>query len=670
MHTMVIRVGEQTQENRYPLSLHIDDGQNPDWAEQPAAADWIPASLPAPAGGLDIAAVQRALLTETADTARLIAVGDYLYRVLADTQVGRAWADAVADFTSKPKGSGLLRTFFDVRPPGLSALPWELMVRDGLSHLFLDERHVCVRGSYQRAAETPVPVPIRLLVAVGDPHDSALRAEDEVDAIWSGLRDHPGEWHVEVMWGPTSPEFSACFKEVRPHIFHFIGHSVLSPYGNSPSLAFRPVPGGPGWELDSHKIANMLGAVAPRLVFLNSCRSSDHAYRDDEREGARTAAIGVAQEFRLLGSQATLGMQADIPSGPAVCFTGELYRLLAGGAPVDAAVRGARELLFQSEPAAPRVWALPALTVRGDPDGVLAMRMALARDAAQLIAERYGEIGSLVDRTAEHRKLWGGIDCGRLPAPAVLVTGMEKVGKSALVRSCLFTWSLRGAQVVYVDLRQPRKELDWLDPLRQVRAGLALYLPERAAEPVRRFNHELACLKAGLDPEPLPPAGGRTDDGAKWMPATEREPELRETLFASARRMLEEVAGGQPMLLAVDHLAAGMPNDVRANFVPLFLLPIAKGSVAQVSVVVAETTDKANQLLSSQFRVRAAPVTVTPFPRTIRLFRQFGALTGRPFHGRMQEISDAMAKEEQDPEVMPEEFRGIALLVKPAKVVR
>ncbi len=657
------QVDEQTQEHRYALSLHIDDGQHPDWAEQPIAADWIPAELPAPTGqDLDVAAVQRALVIEPAQVATLRAAGNYLYSLLAGSQVGIAWAQAVAGFRDNPNGSGRLRTFFDVRPPELSALPWELMMRSNQTHPFLDDRHVCVRGSYQRTTEKPVPVPIRLLVAVGDPQDSALRAEDEIDAIWSALRDHPGEWHVEVIRGPTRDEFSACFREVRPHIFHFIGHSVLSPYGAAPSLEFRPE-AEPGWELDSYRIMNTLREVAPRLVFLNSCRSSDNAYDDDEREKSRVAATGVAQAFEEIGAEAVLGMQADIPSGPAVRFSRELYRLLADGTPVDVAVRDAREVLFGTEPV-PRAWALPLLTVRGDPDGVLAMRLALTREVArQLIEERYGEISSLVDRTAEHRKLWGGSDCGRLPAPAVLVTGEERVGKSALVKSCLFTWSLRGCRVAYVDLRLPGRKLDWLDLLRQIRDGLATCLPEHATEPIRRFDHELAYRKQGLDPEPLPTAGGGADDGGLWTPATEREPELREATFGSARGMLEAVAAGEPMLLAVDHLAEGMSDDVHDKLVPQLLVPIAEGVVGQVSVVVVETTDVADKLLSAQFRARAAPITVVPFPRSIHFLRQFGALTRRPFGGEMELFSTAIAQ--RPGAMMPAEIEWLAAGVKP-----
>lgn len=678
MPTMVFRVDrhvdQQTQQDRYALSLHVDDGQDPGWADRPVAEDSIPAELPAPAGGdLDIAAIQGALVTEPAEGATLSAAGEYLYSLLAGSQVGTAWAQAVTRLAGHQNGSGQLRTFFDVRPPELSALPWELMMRNNRSRPFLDNGHVCVRGSYQRAQEPDrnVRVPIRLLIAVGDPRDSALRAEDEVDAIYSALRHHPGEWHVEVLWGPTSEEFSSCFIDVRPHIFHFIGHSVPSVYDNAPSLEFRPQTGEPSWDLDSDQIVNTLGGAAPRMVFLNSCRSSDQVFGEDERAQSRAAAMGVAQAFAGIGVEAVLGMQADIPSDPAIRFSGELYRLLAEGTAVDAAVRDARVFLYKLKlETVQRAWALPLLTVHGDPDDVLSMRLALTRQAARrLIEQHYGEVGSLVDRTADHRMLWGGSDCGRLPAPAVLVTGAKEVGKSALMKSCLFTWSLRGCRVAYVDLRLPGRKLDWLNLLRQVRQGLAAFLPDLAAEPVRRFSHELAYRKEGLDPEPLPAAGGRTDDGGLWRPATEREPELREAVFASALAMLKEVAGGQPMLLTIDHLAEGMDNDVRDELVPRLLEPIANGAVDQVSVVVVETADEAARLLSPRFRAEAVPMTVAPFSRSVHFYRQFAALTGRPYDGEWRQFAEILIGRGPGG-MLPGEFQVLASLVTSGEVNR
>jgi CHAT domain len=677
MQTMVIRIDHEAgkQPDRYyPVSLHIDDGGAADWASRPVAEMRLPVDLPCPAGSpaLDATTIQRFLLSGQAHDGTLTTVGNYLYRLLAENPVGAAWAKAAKAYQAGRNPSGHLRTFFDVRPYELSALPWELMARGDGAHLFLDESNVCVRGTYLPAAVEPMPVPIRLLVAVGNPHETDLRAYDEVDAIWSAIGDHPGEWHVEVMWGPTQDELFECFKQVRPHIFHFIGHSGTSAYGNHPALEFRSAANDQTWDLTSYMIVNMPKHALPRFVFLNACRTTE-PLADDRIEEFQKAVLGVASAFDHLGSHAVLTMQADIPSDPAVRFTREVYRRLADGEAIDRAVRGGRERLFQSGTVSGD-WALPCLTVRGNPDNVFSVKLALAPDVArQLINDRYRDVISLVDRTAEHRKVWGGADCGGLPSGALLVTGEGKVGKSTLVSSCLFTWNLRGCQAVYVDLRLPRRTLNWLDVVRQIRDGLATRLPGAAAEPLRRFNHDLAYLRDGLDPEPLPPVGGRTDDGGLWLPATEREPELREAVFASVRHMLEEAAGGEPLLLAVDHLGAGLPDHIRNEVVPRLLEPIAEGAVDHVSVVVVETTDRAEDLLSQRFHALAVTIRILPFARTypqaVRFYRQFGALTRRPFTGEWQKIAEILAQR-TDPSMMPGELITLAAILPAAEADR
>jgi len=646
MKTMIIRIGEAADENGsryYPLSLHIDDGNTPAWAERPVADMALPANL-ASAPDLDVSTIQPALLTVNAPQQTLTRVGQYLYQLLAENAVGAAWIEAAEAYQTGANGSGRLRTFFDVRPPELRALPWELMARSNGMQLFLDEDHVCLRGRYDPGDTRQMLVPLRLLVAVGAPGDTKLRADDEVDAIWAATRDYPGEWHVEVLWGPTDHEFFKCFKQVRPHIFHFIGHSGMSLYNQSPALEFSPA-GAKTWFLDSQKIVNLPKAAAPRFVFLNSCRTAEPLAAAEIKEHLR-GTIGVAGAFEELGSRAVLAMQADLPSDPAVRFTGEVYRRLADGEAIDVAVRGGRERVFEAE-TDPRDWALPSLTVRGNPDSLLSVRLGLARDVARrLIEERYGDVRSLVDRTAERWQLWGGVDCDKPPYSAVLVTGECQVGKSALVKSCFCTWNLRGDQAVYVDLKlfdpnRPGRTLDWLNVVRAIRNGLKHCLSERAAEPIRRFDHDLAYWREGLDPGPLPEAGGRTDDGGLWAPGTEREPELREAVFAAARRMLAEVAGAKPLLLAVDHLAVGRDDDIRNEIVPRLLLPIAGGEVEHVYVVVVESRDRVQELLPDRLRRDEATITVPPFTRELWLFRQYGALTRRPFAGMWQ----GMAKE-------------------------
>ena len=133
-------------------------------------------------------------------------------------------------------------------------------------------------------------------------------------------------------------------------------------------------------------------------------------------------------------------------------------------------------------------------------------------------------------------------------------------------------------------------------------------------------------------------------------------------MFAAARRMLQEVAGAEPLLLAVDHLAAGLADDIRNQIVPWLLLPIAEGQVDHVSVILVESSDRTQELLPDRLRRAETVITVHPFARDVHFFRQYGALTRRPFADTYRQIAEAL-QNKHDLTMMPCEFGFLAGLV-------
>jgi len=214
-----------------------------------------------------------------------------------------------------------------------------------------------------------VVVPISVLVVVGDPSDGLLRSDDEVDAILSALGSRHGEWHVEVAYAPTQPAFFQTLEAVQPHVLHFLGHSGLDIHSGDAGLQIRP--GGPddAWTLTGDLLDNVVDE-APRLVFLNACRTAA------ESGASRT----VSAAFVEHGACAVIAMQGDIPSGSAIEFTETVYRALAAWQPLDVAVRLGRRALMKLQQPVQRDWALPTLTVGVRPErvrGVVVVRQVV-----------------------------------------------------------------------------------------------------------------------------------------------------------------------------------------------------------------------------------------------------------------------------------------------------
>ncbi|MEO3858320.1 CHAT domain-containing protein [Acrocarpospora sp. B8E8] len=609
MITSILRVGPAA-EGGYPAALYTDrDAAAGAWTREPVARCVIPAS--------PSLREARAVLLGVPDPAVRRATGEALYDLVAATDVGRAWTD----LRDSP-----MRTYLDIRPVELRALPWELMTDPDRRHLFLDDERPCLRGDFQPGRVGEFLVPIRLLIAVGNARDPDLRAADEVDAIRSALGEQPGAWHAEVLWEPTPTELFERFEALQPHVFHFIGHAGTDPFDDSPMLEL--VTGAGVESVTSEMVGNALRG-GPRIVFLNACRTS---YGQDAAEAQR-ATWAMAGAFEARGADAVLAMQGDIPSPSAVAFAGRVYAALAAGDPLDAAVRRARRALFTARDPA---WALPSLLVRREPEHVLPWRLGVARQNAERATRSwYPTVLSTIDRTAEHWRLWGGPGFDA-PWQALLLRGEAKAGKTSLLRSAMFTWHLRGCHAGYVDVQAIKdgKNVSCLDILRAVAGTLADAHPE----PVRRFRHALVHLRQGRLP---PPEGLDPDDGGRWEPAHEGEPELRARLFAAMRALLAEAAGDGPLIIALDHAGSAFSLELTDYLVPGLLVPIAAGEVPGVRIIVAERN--ADGLGDYTGLAESLEVEKFPQAQTVRIFREYGARVRRPYRDQWKEIVETLS---------------------------
>ncbi len=115
-------------------------------------------------------------------------VGRYLWRLLAETEVGAWWQEA-----EHAAADGQVRTVLDVQAARLRALPWELLMRDPDGwRPFQSREKPWTRGEGAGEPADDLLVAVRMLVVVGDPDDPALQVDDELDAIFGAHRNSPG----------------------------------------------------------------------------------------------------------------------------------------------------------------------------------------------------------------------------------------------------------------------------------------------------------------------------------------------------------------------------------------------------------------------------------------------------------------------------------------------
>lgn len=225
MDLVLIRVGQREPGVGYRLDILVDDGSDPGWRTAPRASEWLPEDLGADhlrdwgvenAAGVVATLRERILGGDRPEVPQ--AVGEHLYRLLAQGEVKDWWDDVAA----RPARFGL-----QVVDGDLAQLPWELLRRNA-GYLFTDETRPWFRLDAEAEVDgTPAEIawnpdrPLRILIVVGsEEKDAAIRAEDEVREIVEAIAASrlPIEWHVERR--PPHQRLQGLLVCMQPDIFH------------------------------------------------------------------------------------------------------------------------------------------------------------------------------------------------------------------------------------------------------------------------------------------------------------------------------------------------------------------------------------------------------------------------------------------------------------------
>jgi len=252
----------------------------------------------------------------------------------------------------------------------LQALPWEYLFRaESGSFLGLSSQIAIVRAPSLPTGgrRPPATLPLRLLVLLCAPRGSRpLNLQDEGDAMertWAGS----ALGRVRLLHQPTLDDLRAALRDERPHVLHVMGHGGFDGETGRGAIFFAGR-GGKPTPIDGGLLADQLrDCPSLRLVFLNACETACSA--------APNPFAGMANALLQAGVPAVLAMQFPIRDGAAVRFSAEVYRQLARGEPVEAAVAEGRLAIRRLHPASLE-WGTPVLFLRAN-DGRLFAHQAL-----------------------------------------------------------------------------------------------------------------------------------------------------------------------------------------------------------------------------------------------------------------------------------------------------
>lgn len=497
----------------------------------PVAEGDIPVSLQRPSmpAPLDAAAAWETLATFAGQDRTLIDLGAELTGVLLPTAVAqRILATPAA------------RVVLDLRPAAIRDLPWELLQIDGLPWFSRDA--VC-RGHALGAPAVEAssqPWPVRMLIVTGTA-DTAIEIPEELDRIQDALLACDADVDLEILRQPTLAQLRKRLDDLKPHVFHFMGHGRVEESNGAfeTYLALDTAGGVERWTFDN--IAFDLRAVPDlRLAYVNACRTGTPA---------RNAAWSIGEAFLRGGARAVVCMLADVAGGTAGRVAAAFYAALATGKAVDAAMAAARGAVGNVRV---REHYAPCLEVRGAPQHVLAIGAGIpAPHRAQVTAmPDFREVPRWVDRRPERRETWARMAAH--PTNLLVVTGEPKIGKSAVARMLMQRCCLCQHHLRYIDM-DGRADWSYLDVLRAIRDGIPSLDPSRPTGPLRPLA---ATAFEAFDRQVDAALGVGREGVASPEPATDasKQASILRPLFNAFASALAEASAARPLVLVFDHV--------------------------------------------------------------------------------------------------------------------
>jgi hypothetical protein len=350
-----IRVENSTEPGRYPVAIDSSAGDASGTLVLNVADETLQQAL-------------QAIENSQTDESFFLKFGRRLFEALLPDQVAMMFRTALGH----ARGAGdRLRVRLRLRPPELSALPWEFLY-DPQPDLFLAissnvilSRYVVDAASF--AKPMTVTPPLRVLVAFSSPPDlPALNLEQERALLTKATRRAVDEKRLELHFldHTTNASLRSALRDTKPHVFHFAGHGHFD--GQRGYLLFEDE-FGEATKISDRALREFFeDAPEAKLVVLNACQGAAASAGD--------AFSGLAPNLVQRGLPAVVAMRYPVPDRAALIFAREFYEALTQPTPtaVDVAAAAGRRAIYQDLGPDGRNWGIPNVYLRAEDGNIFA----------------------------------------------------------------------------------------------------------------------------------------------------------------------------------------------------------------------------------------------------------------------------------------------------------
>jgi hypothetical protein len=287
--------------------------------------------------------------------------GQRLFDALFQGPILGRFDEAVGRLSSRNDRAMRIKLQVDFDSPLLAevnSLPWErLYRREGSLFLALDRRFGIVRHLRLPVSGGLAPVPgrLRLLVAAAMPTDCQLLDTEtecrEIAASW----EHGSDLEVDFLNHATLDRLRERLLAKEYHGLHFIGHGDFDSLRGEGILLFENEQQESSSCSGQDLAIQLADRTSLRWVFLNACSTGITPILQPFS--------GLSAALLQVGIPAVLAMQKPMTDQVAIVFSRMVYRRLASGDSIDAAVSEGR-LAIHRHMQGTLEWSIPVLFLR------------------------------------------------------------------------------------------------------------------------------------------------------------------------------------------------------------------------------------------------------------------------------------------------------------------
>jgi len=293
----------------------------------------------------------------------ILAIGRELFSALLTGAIGTLYQRSLGMVERSGEGIRVVLRIdqSDQHLSFLHKLPWEVLYNPGVSEfLALTPTHSIVRRlqvhrPFSLRVQAP---PLRVLILAASPIDFApIDMHTEESQIVEALREITGV-EITILRQASLQNLHRQLREADFQILHFIGHGSINQESGESSI-FLHGPSGVAQPVNGRDLSDSIGDQSSlRLVVLSACEAARATAAD-----RANPLSGIASSLVLAGAPSVVAMQFPISDEGASTFSSTLYRSLASGEPIDAAVARGRIAVRERFPFSIE-WAAPALFAR------------------------------------------------------------------------------------------------------------------------------------------------------------------------------------------------------------------------------------------------------------------------------------------------------------------